>query len=379
MRSQGAAPRIGLVFDDELDQRRFFDHFSQTARVQQVASSVELVKLGRAGHLDVIVASVLHQYDPFLPEALKELHKSIPDLAMVGVFDSSRPSLDEAVDLARRIPGIGFVRAPGARLDYLARRRSNTTQPVTFTRQLLDCMELLPLFGPALRFARLQALHPSFAAIIPDQARELGLSRRNLERWFQGPDLCSAGCFQSVCAAGEAAYLRSVLALPAREVAPVVGILTREGVENPQAVPRTIRNSLHVGLHELRAGGVPALVRAVETALRTPRDPVRVPAQWEPDARFVPREGLVLVPKEDRTVLLDTVTGQEFPVDALGAEAWPLVVKGVSFASMVVHFSSVYRQPAPSVRSRLIQVLGEFLVRRIVRRERGGLKAANGD
>ena len=59
MRSQGAAPRIGLVFDDELDQRRFFDHFGPATRVQQIAGSAELVKLGRAGLLDAVIASVL--------------------------------------------------------------------------------------------------------------------------------------------------------------------------------------------------------------------------------------------------------------------------------------------------------------------------------
>jgi hypothetical protein len=379
MRSQGAAPRIGLVFDDEMDQRRFFDHFGPATRVQQVAGCAELVKLGRAGLLDAVIASVLHRHDPFLPEALKELHRSVPDLAIVGVFDSTRPSLDEAVDLARRIPGIGFVRAPGARLDYLIRRRPEMHQPATFTRLLLDCMERLPLFGPALRFARLQALHPSFAAIIPDQAKELGLSRRNLERWFQGPDLCSAGCFQSVCAAGEGAYLRSVLALPAREVAPVVGILTREGVENPQAVPRTIRNALHVGLHELRAGGVPALLHVIETALRTPRDPIRAPAQWEPDARFVPREGVVLVPKEDRALLMDTVTGEEILLNSLGTEAWPLLAKGNAFAGLIAQMAAARHQPASAIRAQLIAWLSELLVRGLVRRERAGLKAANGD
>ena len=68
----------------------------------------------------------------------------------------------------------------------------------------MGCIERLPLFGAARAFALLQALHPSFAFSVPEHARLLGVSRRNLERWFQGPDICSAGCLQSVCAAAEA-------------------------------------------------------------------------------------------------------------------------------------------------------------------------------
>ena len=152
----------------------------------------------------------------------------------------------------------------------------------TFTPQLLDCIDRLPLFGAARDFALLQALHPSFATGIPEQARELGVSRRNLERWFQGPDICSAGCFQSVCAAGEAAYLR-MSGMAEREIAAVVEVLGRDGVANPIGVSRAIRGSLRLGVEELRVGGQAVLVEAADDALRTLRDPTRIPVQWEPD------------------------------------------------------------------------------------------------
>jgi len=281
--------------------------------------------------------------------------------------------------MARELPAIGFVRRPGARFDYLARRRVPGSPAATFTPTLLDCMDRLPLFGAARRFALLQALHPSCASSIPEQARELGLSRRNLERWFQGPDLCSAGCFQSVGGAAEAAYLRLVLGLPDREIAPVVGILTRDGVENPQAVPRTIRNALRLGLDELRAGGVAALLAAVEAALRTSRDPVRTPAQWEPGTRYVPLPGVLMVPTEDRFVLMDPAGGMEYPLDSLGADAWPMLARGAPFAEVVAELAAARREPAPAVRARLIAWLGELLVLRLIRRERGDLRAANGD
>jgi hypothetical protein len=379
MRAKGFPPRIALVFDDELEGRRFADHLGPGARVYHVSGGDELVKLAAAGAVDVAVAGVLNRTDDFLPSALRELSAIAPEVAIVGVFEPSQPSLDEAVAMARELPAIGFVRRPGARFDYLARRQVPGSPAATFTPTLLDCLDRLPLFGAARRFALLQALHPSCASSIPEQARELGLSRRNLERWFQGPDLCSAGCFQSVCGAGEAAYLRLVLGLPDREIAPVVGILTRDGVENPQAVPRTIRNALRLGLDELRARGVPALLAAVEAALRTSRDPVRTPAQWEPETRYVPQPGVLAVPIEDRLVLMDATRGVEYPLDALGMDLWPRVTRGASFAELVAELATARREPVSAVRARLIAWLGELLVLRLIRRERGDLKAANGD
>jgi hypothetical protein len=379
MRPMGSFPRIALVFDDELQRRRFAEHVGSRARVHHVPAGEGLVELAAAGALDVAVAGVLNRTDQFLPSALRALSEVAPGVAIVGVFEPSEPSLDEAVDLARELPAIGFVRRPGARFDYLARRRPRGSPAATFTPALLDCMDRLPLFGPARSFARLQALHPSCAASLPEQARELGLSRRNLERWFQGPDLCSAGRLQTICGAGEAAYLRLACGLPDRAIAPIVGILTRDGVENPQAVPRTIRNALRLGLEELRGAGVAALPEAVETALRAPRDPVRMPAQWAPDTHYLPQPGVLAVPIEDRLVLVDAARGMEYPLDGFGMDAWPMVADGAEFAEIVAELAATRGESAHTVRARLITWLGELLVLGLIRRERGDARAANGE
>jgi hypothetical protein len=378
MRAMGSSPRIALVLDDELQRRRFAEHVGPGTRVYHVPGGDELVKLAAASALDVAVVGVLNRSDQFLPSALRQLSTVAPDVAIVGVFEASRPSLDEAADLARELPAIVFVRGPGARFDYLARRRAPGSPVPTFTSILLDCTNRLPLFGPARPFALLQGLHPCCATGIPEQARELGLSRRNLERWFQGPDLCSASCFQSVCGAAEAAYLRLVCRLPEREIAPVVGILTRDGVENPQAIPRTVRSALRVGLDELRAGGIRALLRAVEDALRTSRDPVRMPAQWGPDTRFVPQAGVLTVPVEDRVVLMDPARGMEYPLAGFATDAWPMIIRGALFAEIVAEMAVLRREPAHAVRAQLIAWLGELLVLRLIRRDRGQAETANG-
>ena len=379
MRAMGSAPRIALVFDDEPQRRRFAEHVGAGTRVYHVHGGDELVRLAAARALDVAVVGVLNRTDPFLPSALRELSAVAPEVAIVGVFEPTGPSLDEAADLARELPAVGFVRRPGARFDYLARRAPPGAPAATVTPMLLDCMDRIPLFGPARHFALLQALHPSCTSNIPEQARELGLSRRNLERWFQGPDLCSAGCFQSVCGAGEAAYLRLVRGLPDREIAPVVRILTRDGVENPQAVSRTIRNALHLGLDELRAGGVPVLLGAVEAALRSSRDLVRMPAQWGADIRYMPQPEVLTVPMEGRLVLLDPTRGLQYPLDAFGVDVWPLVSRGARFGEILAEIVAARQEPPHTVRGRLIAWLGELLVLRLIRRGRGDAKAGNGE
>jgi hypothetical protein len=371
--------RVALVFDDEQDRRRFVDHLGPRALVYHGVSGDDLLKHGSAGAIDVAVCGVINRNDHLLPSALRRLSRVAPQIRLVGVCEPSPPSLDEAVELIREIPAMGFVSRPGGRFDYLVRRPASYTPAATFTAWLLDCMERLPLFGHAHRFAILQALHPSIAASIPEQARDLGLSRRNLERWFQGPDLCSAGCFQSVCGAAEAAYLRLILGVPTREVALATGILTQEGMENPQAVPRTVRNALRVGFEDLRGAGVAGLLEVVETALRTPREPVRPPAQWEPDARYLPALGVIAVPVEGRVMLMNPSREVRFPLDQLGLEAWPMVARGVAFGELVGAMTAGRSEPASSVRARLIAWLGELLVLRLIRRERGHLKAANGD
>jgi len=367
--------RIAIVIDDDLQRRRFGARLGPSARLHEVPDGDELRRLAAARAIDLVIAGVLNRADEFLPAALREISRQTPEIFMVGVFEPSRPSLDEAADLAREIPVMGFACRPDSRFEYLIRPRPPRALAPTFTRLLLQCMDQLPLFGAARAFAFLQALHPSLAQSIPEQARDLGVSRRNLERWFQGPDICSAGCFQSVCAAGEAAYLRLACGMPERDIASVVEVLSRDGVVNPLAVPRTIRSALRVGLEDLRVGGIPALVEAVNAALRTSRDPTRIPAQWGPATRFAPQQGVLVVSVEDRVVLMDPLRGVEHPLDSLGVDAWPLVARGAPFAEITADLATVRREPPHTVRARLISWLGELLVLRLIRREPGNAEA----
>jgi hypothetical protein len=367
--------RIAFAMDDETQRRRFAGHIGAGARVYQISGRDELRSLVRAQAIDALIAGVLNRNDQFLPSALQELRQIAPDMAIVGVFEPSRPSLDEAADLAREIPAMGFVCRPGARLEYLTRTRPPGRPAPTITAALVGCIDRLPLHGAARDFALLQCLHPSLGVGIPAQAHELGVSRRNLERWFQGPDICSAGSFQSVCAAAEAAYLKLSCERPEREIASVVEILTRDGVANPTGVARTIRSVLRLGLEELRAGGLAALVEAVQTALRTSRDPRRIPAQWGAEIRYTPEPGVLTVPAADRLLLMSPARGIEHALDHFGMDAWPLVLRGLSFSNLTLELASVRREPPHVIRARLISWLGELLVLRLVRREPGGAEA----
>lgn len=374
MRAMASSLRIAIVIDDEPQRRRFAASVAPGARIYELSGGDEVVRLTRSRAIDVVIAGVLNQGDQFLSSALREIGQAAPYITLIGVFEPSRPSLDEAADLAREIPAMGFVRGPGARFEYLATRRAGGTPP-TFTAGLLEGMDRLPLFGAARAFAFLQALHPSFAWGIPEQARELGVSRRNLERWFQGPDICSAGCFQSVCAAGEAAYLRMFSGITEREIAAVAELLSRDGLANPMGVSRAIRSSLRLGLEELRTGGLPALVETVNAALRTSRDPSRIPAQWGPNTRYAPEPGVLTVPTPDRTTLMDPSRGVEHPLDHFGMDAWPLVLRVMPFSKLTLELASQRREPPHLVRSRLISWLGELLVLRLIRREPGSAEA----
>lgn len=375
MRAMASSWRVAIVMDDEQQRRRFAALITPGARVHEVSGGSELRRLAAARSIDLVIAGVLNRNDEFMPAVLRELGRSAPHVAMVGVFEPSRPSLDEAADLARENPLMGFVCRPGRRFQYLTRPREPGSPAATFTPALVDCMDRLPLYGAARDFALLQALHPSFAASIPEQAKELGVSRRNLERWFQGPDICSAGCFQSVCAAGEAAYLRLAGGMPEREIASVVEVLTRDGVANPQAVPRLIRSALRLGLDDLRSDGIPGVLAAVNATLRTSRDPTRTPALWGPDTRYAVQPGVITVPIEDRVVLMDPSRGLEYPLDSFGTDAWPLVVPGAAFAKITAELAATRREAPHEVRARLISWLGELLVLRLIRRERGRAEA----
>ena len=360
--------RIALVIDEESARRLYAAHIGASARLHEVSKGDELTRLVAAGTIDGVVAGVLNRTDEFLPLALRQLGRLAPEIPIVGVFEPSRPSLDEAADLARELPAMGFVCRPGPRLAYLIRGLSAGRPARTVTPLLVGCIDRLPLFGAANDFALLQALHPSFAIGIPEQARELGVSRRNLERWFQGPDICSAGAFQSVCAAAEAGYLK-MTGTAEREIAAVLEVLSRDGIANPMGVSRAIRSSLHLGLEELRAGGLPVLVEAVNAALRTPRDPSRTPAQWGPETRYAPERGVLTVSNPDGTLLMDSGRELEHPLDHFGLDAWPLIARGMPFSEIIRELSVTRREPPQLVRARLVSWLGELLVLRLIRRE----------
>jgi hypothetical protein len=366
--------RIAIAIDDESQRKRFAAHLGPGVRIQEVSGGDELRSLAAARAVDVAVAGVLNSNDEFLPSALREMSRTAPEVMIVGVFEVSRPSLDEATELAREIPAMGFACRADARFDYLVARQPGSPGP-SFTAALLTSMSRLPLYGAARSFARLQALHPSVELGIPEQARALGVSRRNLERWFQGPDIASAGSFQSISAAAEAAYLRIVRGMPEHEVATVLGMLTRDGVANPLAVPRLIRGALQVGLDELRSGGTPALVEAMDAAFRTSRDPTRIPAQWGPHTRYAPEPGVLTVPVADHLTLMDAARGLEHPLDEFGMEGWPLLVRGVPFGKLTRELASTRREPPHVVRARLISWLGQLLTLRLIRREPGGVEA----
>ena len=375
MRGMASSGGIALVLDDDTQRRHFAAHIGAGTRIYEVSSGVELKALVESRSVNVVIAGVLNRNDEFLPSELRALSRTAPEIVTVGVFEPTRPSLDEAADLAREIPTMGFVCRPGFRFDYVRRPRPPGSLAPTFTHPLIACIERLPLFGAARAFALLQGLHPSVAAGIPEQARDLGVSRRNLERWFQGPDICSAGCFQSVCAAAEAAYLRLECGRSEREIASVIEVLTRDGVANAMGVARTIRGALRLGLEELRAGGPAALVEAVNAALRTSRDPTRIPAQWDTETRYAAEPGVLTVPAADRLMLMDPGRGIEHLLSHFGMDAWPLILQGMPFTKLTVELSSLRREPPHVIRAQLIAWLGELLVLRLIRREPAGIQA----
>jgi hypothetical protein len=117
MRAMGSSPRIAIVMDDEAQRRRLASYVAGGARLFFPAGGSELVNLALAGAIDVAVVGVLNRNDYHLPSALRELRRATPEVGIVGVFEPSRPSLDEAADLVREVPGIGFV-SPARRGAY---------------------------------------------------------------------------------------------------------------------------------------------------------------------------------------------------------------------------------------------------------------------
>jgi hypothetical protein len=58
-------------------------------------------------------------------------------------------------------------------------------------------------------------------------------------------------------------------------------------------------------------------------------------------------------------------------------DAWPMVTRGALFAEIVAELAVLRREPAHAVRTRLIAWLGELLVLRLIRRDRGNARAAD--
>jgi hypothetical protein len=363
--------RIAIGLDEELPRRLFAERVGHGHAVYFAKGGAELRKLALTGGLEVAVVGVLNRHDLFWPAALRELAASAPALALVGVVEPLRPSLDEAAELASEIPGMGFVARPDLRFDRLARRRSPDEAPPTFSRTLLECVRSLPVADVGRDFALLQSLVPSLASGIPEQAAFLGAGRRKLERWFQGPDICSARRLQSVCAAAEAMYLRLRHDVRDREIAGVIGLLTRDGAPNPIGVAREIRAVFGEDREAVQEGGEVALADFVYRELRRARRPGNAPARWEPSVHYRPAEGVLAVPEEGR-VLLVPPRGVTHPLDEFGAEVWELMGAGASFNDLAAELASRRRESRAQTFARLRELLGALLVLGLVRRGANG-------
>jgi hypothetical protein len=367
--------RVAISLDDERTRGMFAGRLHRDDVPIFPSGDAELRRLAVGGALDVAVVGVLGHDDVLWPDALREIAEAVPEVGLVGVIEPLRASLDEAVALSREIPALGFVSRPDTRFDHLARRRAARAPAPGFTLPLLDCVDSLPLADVGRDFALLQALRPSWAFNIPEQAADLGASRRKLERWFQGPDLCSARRLQSICAAAEALYLRRVRKLRDGEIAGALGILTRDGIPNPIGVSREIRAVF--GRRDLiPEGGMDVVTEAVQIELRRAHDADIAPARWGPFTRYWPAMRVLAVPHDDRLVLIEPSRELEYPLDDFGEDAWDLVGKGATFSELTTNLAARRHEPRNRIRGRLREWLGELLVLGLVRREQGESSAA---
>jgi hypothetical protein len=342
------------------------------------ANGDELRKLARAGAIDVAVVDLFHPTDVFWADRLRDVSVAAPELSLVGVIEPRRPSLHEAAAFAREIPSMGFVSRPDTRFDHLARRRTATAIATSFTRTLLDCIDPLPLADVGRDFALLQALRPSWAFDIPEQAASLGSGRRKLERWFQGPDICSARRLQAICAAGEALFLRYEHGRRDREIAGAVGILARDGAPNPIGVAREVRAVFGEHRDAIRKRGIHAVTDAIQIELRRARDAGKAPARWGPSTRYWPAERVLAIRKEGRLVLVNPVRALEHPLDEFAEDAWALVARGATFEELTADLTRLRREARYRVRVRLREWLSEALVQGLIRRGRGNESVAEG-
>ena len=369
--------RIAISLDDVGLGRLFAQRIGREHNLYLSAGGEELRRLALAGGLDVAVVGVLSD-EMFWPDTLRHLALAVPALAMVGVVETNRPSLDEAVALAREIPRMGFVARADARFDHLARRRMPGDLAPTFAQTLLEAVDALPVASVGRDFALLQALCPSLACDIPAQAAALGAGRRKLERWFQGPDICSARRLQSICSAAEAMYLRLAHHASAREIAGVIGLLSSDGAPNPIGVAREIRVVFGRYRDAIRERGTIALAEAVHVELGRAHDTVHPPARWDESTRYWPAERVLAVRQEDHLVLVDPARQVEHPLDGFGADAWELMVQGATFAALATELAARRQESRHRTRSRLKEWLGGLLVRGLIRRGRRSASSTEG-
>jgi hypothetical protein len=362
---------------DERSRGLFAGRLRRDDVVYNAANGDELRKLVRGGAIDVAVVDVLHPTDMLWPDRLREISVAAPGLSLIGVMDARRPSLHEAVALAREIPSMGFVSCPDTRFDHLARRRA-TAAPASFARTLLDCVDPLPLGDVGRDFALLQALRPSWAFDIPEQAAALGAGRRKLERWFQGPDICSARRLQSICAGAETLFLRYEHGLRDSEIAGAVGILTRDGAPNPIGVAREVRAVFGEYRDAIREGGMDAVTHAVRIELCRAHDAGLAPARWESSTRYWPAERVLAVWKEGILVLVNPACALEHPLDEFATDAWELVGRGATFEELTARLTRLRGEARSRVRGRLRDWLGETLVLGLIRRGRADDSVAEG-
>ncbi len=373
--------RVAIALDDEPRRRVFAERAKRAGREVRLSYPVdgdELRKMAGERALDAVVFGVLNSADLFWPAALQELAAGQPRLTLIGVVEVLRPSLHEAADIARELPTVGFVSNPDSRFDQLLLRRPSRGTPPTFTRTLLDCVTMLPLRDIGRDFALLQALRPSVAFGIPEQAAALGAGRRKLERWFQGPDVCSPRRLQAICAAAEAVFLRSQHGLGEREIAGAIGAVDQDGFPSPLAVGREIRAVFGEYADRIREHGLAAVVAAVRAELRTPHGAAQPPARWEASTRYQPAEHVLAMPDVGRLILVDASRGLRYPLDGFGMDAWELLAGGTTFGELVAELSDRRAEARNQVRVRLKAWLGELLVLEFIRREPSGKAGAEG-
>jgi len=84
------------------------------------------------------------------------------------------------------------------------------------------------------------------------------------------------------------------------------------------------------------------------------------------------------VRQEGRLVLVDPARQVEHPLDEFGADAWELMVRGATFATLATELAAKRQEARNRTRSRLKEWLGGLLVLGLIRRGQGSASAAEG-